>query len=67
MYAAAYFSFNEKPSSDITETLMERVLKYNTTTKFYMNDISAIQYCPCCKNGETRIIAIKELIMGPML
>jgi hypothetical protein len=31
MHAAAYFSFNEKPSSDITGTLIERVLTYNTT------------------------------------
>jgi hypothetical protein len=65
MFAAAYFSFNEKPSSDITETLMERVVKHNTT-KFYLNDISVIQYCLCCKNGVTRIIAIKELILEPI-
>jgi hypothetical protein len=43
MYAGAYFGFNEKPSSDITKTLT-----YNTT-KFYLNDISAVQYCLCCK------------------
>ena len=28
--------------------------------------VSATQYCLCCKNGGTRIIAIKELILEPI-
>jgi len=55
VYAAAYFSFNEKLTSDITETLTERVLTCNTI-KFYLNLSHTIL---CCKNGETTIIAIK--------
>jgi len=55
MYAAAYFSFNEKLTSDITETLTERVLTCNTI-KFYLNLSHTIL---CCKNVETTIIAIK--------